>query len=714
MDNVREMGTVPENSNSVNLNVLTEGRLLRNDPREFSSEELHCLAQLTLPDPEISEVKKTFQSRGAPILESAKSRYVEEAETRETSTQNAEGDIEDLENNKVGLSDKDESVGLPRKSSNIKMLPSRPLQFSDMNSAEKAILADYLLPLELHAPVTHEREHMTNTFQDSSVGVDSALLKSSSDTSSATSARHFMGLTLKTLSAGKRKGQPESVAEAILDVHHVDFIDQRLTSTLPVEPFLNATHVFLAHNSIEDLDGLQLLHELQVLVIHDNNIRSLEPLGVLPNLVYLDARNNRIGHLNINWDLPTTLKALDLRGNLCSPFTDSNSSTQEEKEDYQKKLLSRCVDLEELDGNQIGDESEENIMKNKNILDIPAATTQNSSPLNLTPPSSASSPCKVAPLDDVDGLSSCLSAGCSAEGLVATPPKNEEDERRSPQLSRGTHRHLLPGELRSSPTSLPTNTTDNAEDMKKENSSQDASLPHSKEPGKKPKKRQSLVDQVRGARKVTFEEPKVEKVEEILPSRCDEHLPYPTYNTALQLQSSTLSRANADPLTDAPLSVSVDALIQQYSRRTSALIDAVRLSAEPLGEEHPMSSRGSEGSTENVIEQTRHIRDRTRSDLEYASRALAHHSTRSVENIWADVEKVMQTRNLLISERQKQIQERVKKHSSAYVETLSLLQKGQHTSELEKYRKDPETFSSPLTVDAHSTLPIPNASAPQP
>ncbi|CAD2219654.1 hypothetical protein AGDE_14310 [Angomonas deanei] len=123
-------------------------------------------------------------------------------------------------------------------------------------------------------------------------------------------------------------GDTDLISEAVLKVKNVELVERGLTSTLVAETFLNATHLYLQHNSITELDGLQLLAHLKVLVVHHNKVETVQPLALLDNLMYLDASDNCIATVQAEWDFPTnSLEYLDLQNNPCVPSDKESYAT---------------------------------------------------------------------------------------------------------------------------------------------------------------------------------------------------------------------------------------------------------------------------------------------------------------------------------------------------------------------------------------------------
>ncbi|CCW65040.1 unnamed protein product [Phytomonas sp. EM1] len=188
------------------------------------------------------------------------------------------------------------------------------------------------------------------------------------ETALASDAANAYQLAVSILPKRDLVGGPEAVANAFLDIHHVELVSHRLRSTAPAEYFLNTTHLYLQKNELEDIEGLQLLSKLQVLVLHHNKIRSITPSALLNDLIYLDVSFNCVAQLSPASDLPCdSLKYLNLIGNPYCPVpsdpldsavtsSDAPDTWQTHAEDstaaikkYRQHLCEVCPELEMLD-----------------------------------------------------------------------------------------------------------------------------------------------------------------------------------------------------------------------------------------------------------------------------------------------------------------------------------------------------------------------------
>ena len=159
----------------------------------------------------------------------------------------------------------------------------------------------------------------------------------------------FSTLVENLLPPEKRCGDGEEVAEALLEVRNVNLESIGLKSTAVLECLgSNVTHMYLQHNEIEDLDGLEFFSSLSVLAVSHNRIRSLAQVSHLP-ITLLDASYNLIAApFNADEELPSaTLRSLNLVGN---PLCD------EDKDTYKKVILCACSSLLNLDGEDVSNE----------------------------------------------------------------------------------------------------------------------------------------------------------------------------------------------------------------------------------------------------------------------------------------------------------------------------------------------------------------------
>ncbi|KAG8348666.1 hypothetical protein TRVL_00496 [Trypanosoma vivax] len=135
-------------------------------------------------------------------------------------------------------------------------------------------------------------------------------------------------------------GGTDAMADAVLQEQRLHVADHGLRDTLPIECFLNLTHLYMQHNEVTSLEGLVLLAQLQVLVVHHNAVESLRPLAQLSALSFVDARNNRVVDFTPGKDLPCeSLKYLALLENPCCSGGDI----------YREQVLQCCPHLEMLD-----------------------------------------------------------------------------------------------------------------------------------------------------------------------------------------------------------------------------------------------------------------------------------------------------------------------------------------------------------------------------
>ncbi|RNF24657.1 putative leucine-rich repeat protein (LRRP) [Trypanosoma conorhini] len=85
--------------------------------------------------------------------------------------------------------------------------------------------------------------------------------------------------------------------------------------------------------------------------------------------------------------------------------------------------------------------------------------------------------------------------------------------------------------------------------------------------------------------------------------------------------------------------------------------------------------------------QERETKSRLYADIHFALGMANLQAQQVMGNVWEDVGKVLRTRQALVSHRRERIELQRKQPSSAYAESLALLQKEQHTTDLDKYRR---------------------------
>lgn len=728
---------------------------LRNDASQFTTEEWEALSRLVFPDPDPALVKRVLKENDLLPEESTASGTTREAKW----SGEMEGNDGNESNRETGFHSVnydrgDENHTSKQNSVHITTFPKPPKQFSAplTMSASSVKLAEFLSPqttsshhtagnsLDLGPASavsrgasgdaqTHDsptdfnvgqstvRKTLDRTEVPICYSTNSNAKKESSLTFSSSSVHNAVKESLSIVPKVNRKGDNDAIAETILDVHHVELIDRGLLTTSSAELFLNATHVFLQHNLIEELDGLQLLDNLHVLVIHHNKIRSLQPLGILPHLTYLDVSYNSIEHVSIDWDFPDTLQVLDLRHNPCCPETNPNSS-DEETSAYRERFILHLPCLVELDGKDRNDnsEEEEGEMGGKGDQRKDHTSSLSSEQLHATNKeldTGAHMVPKVL-LDDfcspaLSSPSGSLPPASSDSGLVCTPKRTEQEKQTSGMPgSEAPQTILLPsrqGAVRpensiSKPVPL---ISKQRCGKKKVDSREKGSRLLNESSGSVVKGKKGALEDIRAARSVAFELPETPGEEDIsaLHGRkpTDESLPYPTYDVAF-LNNPNSSRGPKKSHQSATLgTAALEGMLQQYQRRSAAFIHAIQNDAMTV---HSTVSVASSSTEEEVLEKesdelrhARQVRNRARSDLDFASTVQSHHSKRSVEQLWLDVAKVLQTRNALVEDRRSRMRELPSQHSAAYLESLDLLKKEHHVKDLDKYRRqnDPSATS---------------------
>ncbi|RNF12532.1 putative leucine-rich repeat protein (LRRP) [Trypanosoma rangeli] len=84
--------------------------------------------------------------------------------------------------------------------------------------------------------------------------------------------------------------------------------------------------------------------------------------------------------------------------------------------------------------------------------------------------------------------------------------------------------------------------------------------------------------------------------------------------------------------------------------------------------------------------QERETKSRLYADIHFALDMGNVRAQQVMENVWEDVDKVLRTRQALVSHRRERMELQRQRPSDAYAESLALLQKEQHTTDLDKYR----------------------------
>ncbi|KAG5509630.1 hypothetical protein JKF63_06335 [Porcisia hertigi] len=181
--------------------------------------------------------------------------------------------------------------------------------------------------------------------------------------SSTTGSSTRYGFT-QVLEKEKLVGGVEGIADAALQTRCVELPAKQLTSTAPIQCFLNATHVYLQHNTLTDLAGVELLSQLQVLVVHHNQLTSLAPLQQLDRLFYLDVSHNSVSSsvdALLRDELPcASLKSLNLSHNPCWTQCGEGAvnGAEERHRAYVQLVCTACPLLERLDDVEVEDGEE--------------------------------------------------------------------------------------------------------------------------------------------------------------------------------------------------------------------------------------------------------------------------------------------------------------------------------------------------------------------
>ncbi|KAG5484102.1 hypothetical protein LSCM1_05957 [Leishmania martiniquensis] len=167
------------------------------------------------------------------------------------------------------------------------------------------------------------------------------------------------------LTKGDRVGGVAGIAEAALQTRCVELPARQLTSIAPIQCFLNVTHVYLQHNTLADLEGVELLSQLQVLVVHHNQLTSLAPLQQLDRLFFLDVSHNNLSasvDTLLRNELPCpSLRSLNLSNNPCWSRCGGVASDGDDRERhhaYVQQICAACPLLERLDEVEVEDGQE--------------------------------------------------------------------------------------------------------------------------------------------------------------------------------------------------------------------------------------------------------------------------------------------------------------------------------------------------------------------
>lgn len=156
------------------------------------------------------------------------------------------------------------------------------------------------------------------------------------------------------LTPEERVGGLDAMVEALSAVRVVELQDMGIDESSILELLGNMTHLYVPHNSLRELQGLQTAANLTVLVVHHNKLTSLRELAELECLTFIDASWNDIEELDVANHLPCgSLTGLNLIGNPCSPRYDEVASPKSEDDEYvvvyRTEVLRCCPRLRMLD-----------------------------------------------------------------------------------------------------------------------------------------------------------------------------------------------------------------------------------------------------------------------------------------------------------------------------------------------------------------------------
>jgi Leucine-rich repeat (LRR) protein len=105
-----------------------------------------------------------------------------------------------------------------------------------------------------------------------------------------------------------------------------------------MDQFLKLENLFLQHNKISEIRGLETLQNLQFLALQNNQIKEIKGIKHLNNLAFLDLSYNKIKEYDEK-ELPKNLLIFKLLGNPC----------EKSMVDSRKKAVLHCEILEEMD-----------------------------------------------------------------------------------------------------------------------------------------------------------------------------------------------------------------------------------------------------------------------------------------------------------------------------------------------------------------------------
>ncbi|KAG5483530.1 hypothetical protein CUR178_07851 [Leishmania enriettii] len=203
------------------------------------------------------------------------------------------------------------------------------------------------------APVDRRRPSTSASTAPARSRLSARLLPAPTTLTASSSTRYSVTQLLKK---DDLVGGVACIAEAALQTRCVELPARQLTSMDPILCFLNATHVYLQHNTLRGLEGVELLSQLQVLVAHHNQLTSLAPLQQLERLFFLDVSDNNLSASVVTLlrdELPCpSLKSLNLSNNPCwsrCGGAASGGDGGERHRAYVQQICAACPLLERLD-----------------------------------------------------------------------------------------------------------------------------------------------------------------------------------------------------------------------------------------------------------------------------------------------------------------------------------------------------------------------------
>ncbi|KEG06413.1 putative leucine-rich repeat protein (LRRP) [Trypanosoma grayi] len=142
-----------------------------------------------------------------------------------------------------------------------------------------------------------------------------------------------------------------------------------------------------------------------------------------------------------------------------------------------------------------------------------------------------------------------------------------------------------------------------------------------------------------------------------------------------------------------------DRLCQQFQHRSGSIRQIAKEHALWVADEEGQTgwvgdstnggseATGDSGQLPPTLAQERRTKTRLYADIHFALETDNARAQQLLGGVWEDVDKVLRTRKALVNHRRERMESQRQQHSSAYAESIALLQKENHTKDLEKYRK---------------------------